>query len=277
MRPASACACRSGRNSWKARRAARDEIEQALLAIAVAVADSAAGDPVVGDLVIVPLREDRHLGVERAQVRVGEIVFVVAAELGERLGDLRLLLADHVPPRLAVRQLVLAADRAVGIDDVAAVDEEVGAVRQHGRVGAHAAAREIDAEAAAGGVARPDEGHVLAVRRRGAEASDLRLADDRRRRQVLEADAIEDVLPRRQVLEQQLAGEVALRQHVDVRRVADVPEALGGGDLDQHPRRPVGARPHHAGVDRDVARLQAVGDARTIRREAESKVLRHRR
>ena len=52
-------------------------------------------------------------------------------------------------------------------------------------------------------------------------------------------------------------------------RVADVLEALGGRDLDQHARGTVGARPHHAGIDRHVAGLQAVGDARPIRREAE--------
>ncbi len=104
-----------------------------------------------------------------------------------------------------------------------------------------------------------------AVRKRPTCGSPTIAGDD----EVLETDAIEDVLPRRQVFEQQLAGEVALRQHVDIGGVADLPEAFGGGDLDQHARRPVGARPHHAGIDRDVARLQAMGDARTIRREAE--------
>ena len=49
-------------------------------------------------------------------------------------------------------------------------------------------------------------------RRRGAEAPDHRLADDRRRRKVLEADAIEDVLPGRQAFDQRLGGEIGFRQ-----------------------------------------------------------------
>ena len=47
-----------------------------------------AGPPVIGDLVIIPLREDVHGGIERSHILVEEIVLVVAAELGERLGRL---------------------------------------------------------------------------------------------------------------------------------------------------------------------------------------------
>ena len=46
--------------------------------------------------------------------------------------------------------------------------------------------------------------------------------DDRRRSQILKADAIEDVLTGRKILEQHLGGEIALRQRVDRDRVADV-------------------------------------------------------
>ena len=90
-----------------------------------------------------------------------------------------------------------------------------GRVAQHGRVGAHAAARLVDAPALPGGVARPDERDGAPLARRGAETADLRLAQDRRLRQILEADAIEDVLPGRQIFDQRLGGEVALGQRVD--------------------------------------------------------------
>ncbi len=47
----------------------------------------------------------------------------------------------------------------------------------------------------------------------------------------------------------------------------------GGGDLDQHLRRTVGARPYHAAIDGDVAGLHAVGNGRPVGRAAE---IRHR-
>ena len=78
--------------------------------------------------------------------------------------------------------------------------------------------------------------------------------------EILEPDAIEDVLSGRQVLDQRLGGEIAFRQRIDSDRAADALEAVGGRGLDQHARRPVGARPDHAGIGRDVARLNAVGD-----------------
>ena len=47
--------------------------------------------PVVGDLVVVPLHEDRHFGVEGAHIVVEKVIFVRRAELVERLGNLRFL------------------------------------------------------------------------------------------------------------------------------------------------------------------------------------------
>ncbi len=91
-----------------------------------------------------------------------------------------------------------------------------GRLLQHGRVGAHAAARLVDAPALPGGVARPDERHWSGGRpARCGSARSTELADDRRRSQILEADAIEDVLAGRQVLDQRLGREIALGQHVD--------------------------------------------------------------
>ena len=139
-----------------------------------------------------------------------------------------------------------------------------GRFLQHGRVGAHAAARLVDAPALPGGVARPDERHRAAVGRRGAEAADHRLAQDGRRGEVGKADAVEDVLPGRQTFEQRLGGEIALRQRIDEHAAVDGLEAVGGRHLDRHARRPVGARPDHAGISRHVARLNAMGDHRPV-------------
>jgi hypothetical protein len=87
---------------------------------------------------------------------------------------------------------------------------------------------------------------------------------------VLEADAIEDVLPGPQAFDQRLGGEVGLGQRIDVDRAANGLEAVGGRDLDQHARGAVGAGPDNARIDRHVARLDAVGDDRPITGAAES-------
>ena len=128
----------------------------------------------------------------------------------------------------------------------------------------HAAARLVDAPALPGGVARPGEGDGPPVRRRGAEAPDDRLAGDRRRLQVLELHAIEDVLGGRQAFDQHVGGEVGLREHIEIGGAAAVLEALRGRPVDQEARRPVRPRPHDAGIDRDIAGLHAVADAGAI-------------
>jgi hypothetical protein len=75
---------------------------------------------------------------------------------------------------------------------------------------------------------------------------------------------IENILPRRKLVEQGLAGEVALRQHVNEQALLDGLEAVGGGGLNHHPGRPVGAGPDHAAVGGNVAGLQPVGDLRPV-------------
>jgi hypothetical protein len=57
--------------------------------------------------VVVPLHEDRHLGVEGAQIVVEEIVLVRRAEFVERLGDFCLFRNRDVLPDLAVGKLYL--------------------------------------------------------------------------------------------------------------------------------------------------------------------------
>jgi hypothetical protein len=87
-----------------------------------------------------------------------------------------------------------------------------------------------------------------------------------------EADAIEDVLARRQIFDQRLRGEVGFRQGIDESAAADRCKAVAGGDLDKHARGPVGTRPHNSGIGRDIAGLDAVGEDRTIHRAAERRL-----
>ena len=184
-------------------RAARPHHQQrgAVLGIAGLVG-GADRRPVVGDLVIVPLREHRHLGVEGAQIVVEQIIFVVGAELFEAVRHHGFLFGDDVAPDLAIGQLQFAFHRTIGIDVIAGMDEEVRAVAEHGAVGAHPAARGIDAPALPGGIARPHERNIASRGGRGTEMPDLRLAFDAALADVVEAHAIENVLPCRQAVEQ---------------------------------------------------------------------------
>ena len=75
---------------------------------------------------------------------------------------------------------------------------------------------------------------------------------------VLKADAIENILSRWQIVEQRFGGEVRFWQRVDEYGASNVAECVGGCYLDQHPRRPIGARPDHARVRRYIAGLYAV-------------------
>ena len=169
--------------------------------------------PVVGHLVIVPLREHRDLGVEGAKVLVEPVVFIVAAKLRETVRDDRFFFRHDVAPDLAVRQLQLGGDGTVGIDVIAGMNEEVWPVVAHGPVGPHAAARGIDAPALACGVARPDERHRTTLRRRGTEMPDPGFSGEAAC-DVVEAHAIEDILPCGQAIDQRFRSEVAVRQRI---------------------------------------------------------------
>ena len=65
-------------------------------------------------------------GVERAQVRVAQVVAVAAAELVEGLGDVADAVLDQVAPRRSVVEPHGRGDRPVGVDQVAGVDEQIG-------------------------------------------------------------------------------------------------------------------------------------------------------
>jgi hypothetical protein len=115
--------------------------------------------------VVVPLVDLGDLGREALVVLVEQVVGVLAAVLLEGLGDLRLLLGDHVVPDPAVGQRHRLDQRPVGVHGVAAVQQEVGAAPAHRLEEREAAVRGIDAPALADHVARPDETDVAAVNR----------------------------------------------------------------------------------------------------------------
>jgi hypothetical protein len=88
----------------------------------------------------------------------------------------------------------------------------------------------------------------------------------RRRRQILETDAVEDILTRGQAVDQSVSGEISFKQRIDEDGTLDSLETVGGRDLGQHAGGTVGARPDHRGIERDVARLDAVRDYGAIGR-----------
>ena len=103
--------------------------------------------PVVPDLVIVPQRDLRHVGVEAPHVLVLQIVAVASPIVVERLRHSRLRLGDHVAPDRPLVQHHFRLERLVRVDRVAEVDEHVGLRAPHRVVQPDAAARGIDAPA----------------------------------------------------------------------------------------------------------------------------------
>ena len=236
-----------------------------------------AGPPVVGGLVVVPGGDDRDLGVQRADVLVPQVVAVAAAELPQCLGDLRDLVGDQVAPDRAVGLLDALLDRAVGVDRVPGVEEEVRLHGAHRLVAEHAADVGVDAVPLAGGVGRPDEGlrPVGAVPGRGPEAADADLAP-------LPVLVLEEQLD----LELRVGGEVrradpggevgplggpgaAQHDRLAVLAAALPPAPRGGGEATAltvqgvqdgvEPALARGAGPEHGGVHGDVPGLQAGG------------------
>src|SRR5947209_15105591 len=161
---------------------------------------------------VVPLDEDRHLGVEGTHMIIKEIVFVRGAELIESFGDLGLLRNGDVLPDLVVRQLHLCGDDAVGINGIAGMEQEVRAVLAHGGESKHAAIIGIDTPALSGNVAAPDEADVAPVARSSSNTPAYRSARNDGVREIAEPDAIENILPGWQIHQQQFCREIALRK-----------------------------------------------------------------
>ena len=127
--------------------------------------------PVVQHLVVVPLHDPRHLGPERAQRRVEQVVAVVAAELVQGLRDLALGRGGHVAPHRAVVEALLGRDGVVGVDRVPGMDEEVGPRRAHGVEDREPAAGGIDPPALARPRRRPRRTRRRPGRGRRAEGA----------------------------------------------------------------------------------------------------------
>ncbi len=214
-------------------------------------------EPVVQDLVVVPLREHRHLRVEPPEVGVHQVVRVVAAELGQGLGDLGGRLGGQVLPHRAVGQRLLGRERAIGIDRVAGMDEEGGLDLTHRLVDLHAAPVGVDAPALPPGIARPDEADVPAPGRRHPEAAGDRLAHELGVGEVDEAQPVEDALAGRQAGEVELGGEVGILERRRTRQRARVGKALRGRPLDQQARRPVGLGPEDRAIAQEIPALHA--------------------
>ena len=86
------------------------------------------------------------------------VVFVVAAKLLKSLRNDGFLLGDDVAPDLAVRQRLLRRHRAIRIDVIAGMDEEIRALVPHGAIATQATARRVDAPALPDDVAARLEG-----------------------------------------------------------------------------------------------------------------------
>ena len=237
-----------------------------------------AGVPVVGGLVVVPLREQGGVRVEVPDVVIHHVVAMAGPELLLGLGHLRHALGHHVAPDLAVGLLVLGLDGAVRVDRVAGVDEEVRVRGRHGPVGAHAAQIRVDAEALPRGVGGPHEGltgargpaDALAAARAqplgsGAEGPELRGRADTGL--VLELHGVEELRAGGQPGHADLGGVVGLGGDPSgLDGLLEAPAPAGRvegivhrGDLDDHAAVAGGARPHDDGVLRGLPRHDARG------------------
>ena len=177
---------------------------------------------------------------------VEQVVAEVAAEVVQGLRHVVLGLGHAVLPDPAVLEPQLGHERVVGVDGVPAVQEDVGLRPAHRLVHAEPAPLRIDAVALAAGVGRPGEDQVARLPGGGAEAAPHGLAPGPPVAQVLEGGAIEDGLARGQVAQVHLGREVGVLERGRARHPAHVGERLGGGPLEEEPRRAIGARPDHA-------------------------------
>ena len=153
--------------------------------------------PVVGHLVIVPLREHRDFGVEGAEIVVEPVVFVVAAELREAVRGDGFFFRHDVAPDLAVRQLQLGRHRTIGIDVIAGMNEEVRTVvaAWSGRCAMPPRAGSMPQPWP---TASPDQTNDTERRSAGAvRKCPTRVSPAIPLRDVVEANAVENVLPGR--------------------------------------------------------------------------------
>jgi hypothetical protein len=228
--------------------------------VVAGVAEHLGRVPVVQDLVIVPLRHHRHLGVEAAEVRVAEVVAVAAAELAERLCHLADAVLDEVAPRRSVVEADRLRDRPVGVDEIAGVDEEVRLDGAHRGERLHAAVGFVQAPPLATDVAAPDDLDRSRCPGRRPEGAADRLAE--RAPGGFEARLVDDPLSRRQAGEVEPGGEVGVGRRRRRDPLARAGQRVGGGVADAQPGRPVRPAPDDGAIGLDVAALDAGGDDR---------------
>ena len=187
---------------------------RALHRVAIIAVELQPREPVVHDLVVVPLGDHGHRRVEAARVVVEEVVREVAPEFVERLGDLCLGVGDKVPPDRSVVEDHLGDQRLVGVDHVAGVDEHVRLGPPQGLEHPDAPAVDVDAPSLSDGVARerdPDRSQPSTLRAGSrTEAPRLRRAPRAREIEALEADPVHDLFARGQVAQVGGGGVVPL-------------------------------------------------------------------
>jgi hypothetical protein len=209
--------------------------------------------------VVVPLVDLRYLREEAPHVGVDEVVLVLAAVFGQRLGHLALLRRGDVVPDPPVGKGDRRRDRAVGVDGVAAAQVEVGPQPAHRLEDAHPADVGVDAPALTGDVAGPHEPDAGAVPRDGQRPRQ-RLAGE----VVVAGDPypVEVALAGEQAAQPYEAGEVGVRAEHRPGDVAAAAEVGAGADLDQHLAGTIRAGPYIGGGANGVAALDAVGQHR---------------
>ncbi|HEV8317427.1 MAG TPA: hypothetical protein VGQ10_08455 [Vicinamibacterales bacterium] len=210
---------------------------------------------------VVPEDDLSDLGVEAAHVLVEEVVLVVAPELVERFGGLCFRRRHHVAPGATAVERHLGLEGLVGVDRVAAVNEDVGLCASHHVVEAQPAPVGIDSPALSNRVGGPREGDVTpAGRRRRRKAACHRLTPRAQIGEVLEDHAVEDALTVSEVGEDDACGVIRRFECRGTGGATDVAEALRRRVLDEHPGRAVAATPDDGAAGADVAGGHALRD-----------------
>ncbi|MNQ79724.1 hypothetical protein D3C85_946760 [compost metagenome] len=231
--------------------------------ISVALVQQLARRPVVDHFVVVPLPDLRHFGVEATNVFVHQVVAIITAILVEGFSDFALRLAGDVAPHPAAFGGQLRRHRAVGVDGIAAVDEEVRQAQTHGLVDTHAADVRVDAEALADSVTAPDKADIPTTLRHAAQVTEPGLAGHTGPG-VFEGHTVENRLVGRQSGQLDARREIGAGVGQGRDEPARVVEQTAGVPLDDHSRRTIAAAPDHCPVAQQVTGLYPVGQLRTL-------------
>src|SRR5262245_5931637 len=212
---------------------------------------------------VIPLDQLGYLGIEAAYVFIQQIVDVVAAELGERLGDLGLFRDDDILPERAVFEFDFCLHRIIGIDVVATVDEKIRLQTAHLVVNPHPAPLWIDAPPLACGIPTPYKGDVAALGWCRAEMAQGWSAQDFGVSEILEKNTVEDLLSCWQIGQLDACRKVADGKSGWALYPSSLGEGVRGSIFHQHAAWLVCTTPDNGRVAGHVTTGDAVGDART--------------